>query len=496
MAANWLDNIIGVFDPVSKARRVRARAVSAVLEDHLRKYEGASVGRRTKNWRTPSSSANTEIAQSLPALRNRSRALVRDNCYAKRGISVIRENVVGTGIIMQVNGPSESKSRKIDSLFDSWAEETWIDYDGRHDIYGLQSLAITAVAESGEVLIRRRRPKSSDNIPVPLQLQVLEADHLDGSINAEPAKGNTIIQGIEFDSNGQRVAYHLTSDHPGDQNTYKKSTQSVRIPASDILHLYDCSRAGQVRGVPWLAPAIIKLRDLDEFEDAQLIRQKIAACFSAFVEDSEFASESNPIVDKPLVDRVEPGIIEHLPAGKKITFGIPPGVQGYKEFITTHLMAIASALGVTYEALTGDLSQVNFSSARMGWLEFQRNITGWQQRIMVAQFLRPLWGWFVQAASLAGYDPARLYPAMTMPRREMIDPTKEIQATIKAIRAGLMTLPEAIKMYGYDAHKQLAEIAATNTEIDKLGLTLDSDPRRTNPSGEAIQNEGKPDEED
>lgn len=483
--SNLLDNLIGFFSPLSKARRLCARLALAEAEKNLRKYEGASRGNRTKGWHTTGTSANAEITPSLSTLRNRSRDLVRNNCHAKRGMAVIRTNTVGTGIITQINGRSSKKAKVTDALFDAWAESTAIDYDRRHDIYGLQNIVIGTVAESGECLIRRRTPSSSDAQGVPLQLQILECDHLDsGMAPQQTANGNTIVQGIEFDTNGHRVAYHISENHPGESGCFCKFKVN-RIPASEILHVYDMARPGQVRGVPWLAPAIIKLRDLDEFEDAQLIRQKIAACFAAFVHGDDISgggfAQSSTL---PMSDRLEPGAIEHLPPGKEITFGAPPGVVGYQEYITTHLRAIASALGVTYEAMTGDFSNVNFSSGRMGWIEFQRNITDWQQRLMVSQFLRPLWQWFAEAASIVGYDVSGLCPDFTMPRREMIDPVSEIKAIAQGIRSGLITLPQAIKANGGDPAKQLEEIAATNDQLDRFGITLDTDPRKGKTGGE------------
>ncbi len=494
-AANWLDNVIGVFSPRTKARRLYARLALRQITNHLRKYEGAGGGRRVSGWRTTGASANAEIAPSLSALRNRARDLVRNNCYARRGIAVIKSNVVGTGIITQIKGGSAAKARRIDALFDDWAENTGIDYDGRNDIYGLQHLVIGTVAESGECLIRLRRADSIG--PLPLRLQVLEGDYLDNSmLPVKAAGGNEIVQGIEFDSSGRRVAYHLAEEHPGAAKSSGTKFRITRVPAEEVLHIYDAARAGQVRGVPWLAAALLKLRDLDEYEDAQLIRQKISACFAAFVHDADFAGDLASTTEDPaLGEKVEPGLIEHLPPGKEITFANPPGVQGYAEYISTHLMAIAASLGVTYEALTNDYSRVNFSSGRMGWLEFSRNVTDWQQRLMVAQFMMPLWQWFSAAADLVGKDTKGLYPVFTLPRREMIDPTKEIPATIKAVRAGLMSLPEAIKALGNDHVKQLQEIAESNALIDDLGLVLDSDPRTTKPSGEA-QKEVSDDEKD
>ena len=159
MSKNWLDNVIGFLSPRAEARRLRARLAVEYYGKVMgkRKYEGASNGNRLSGWITTGSSANTEIATGLPMIRNRSRDLVRNNCYAKRGISVIKSNVVGTGIITQAKGPNPKKADKIDALFHEWAEQTLIDFNGINDIYGLQSMVMNAVPESGEILIKKRQ---------------------------------------------------------------------------------------------------------------------------------------------------------------------------------------------------------------------------------------------------------------------------------------------------------------------------------------------------
>ena len=60
-----------------------------------------------------------------------------------------------------------------------------------------------------------------------------------------------------------------------------------------------------------------------------------------------------------------------------------------------------------------------------------------------------------------------------------------IQADILAVRAGLMTLKEAIARQGYDPGHVLAEIGATNAELDALGIVLDTDPRKATKTGAA-----------
>ena len=140
---------------------------------------------------------------------------------------------------------------------------------------------VRTMAESGEVLIRFRDRRIEDGLPVPLQLQVLEPDHLDSMKSGELPDGGFIVQGIEFDALGRRRAYWLFSTHPGDSRG--RSLVSKPVPAAQVLHLYERLRPGQVRGVPWFAPVILKLRDLDDYDDAELMRKKIEACFAAFV---------------------------------------------------------------------------------------------------------------------------------------------------------------------------------------------------------------------
>lgn len=453
-----------------------------------RQYEGASKSQRMRRWRTKSSSANSEIAGGLSTLRNRSRDLRRNNPYAAKGIQVIGSNVVGYGIRTQFRNQNDTPGEEtpLEKAWKDWAHTKAIDFDGRHNIFGLQRLVMEAVAESGEVLVRKR---FDANNKFPLQYQVLESDFLDTTLTIPAKNGGQIIQGIEFDKQGKRVAYHLWESHPGgqDQDFFIPSLKSNRVPAEEVMHIFRMDRPGQARGVPWLAPVIVRLKDLDDYEDAQLMRQKIAACFTAFVRDiGPDITDQDEDCGDDLGDKIEPALIEHLPPGKTIEFADPPTVENYKEYITTLLHGIAAGLGVTYEALTGDLSDVNFSSGRMGWLEFQRNIETWRQHIIIAHLLDPIVEDFRQIGSILGLNFQSVTHVHTPPRREMIDPTKEVPAKIKAIRAGLTTLSDEIMAHGKDPQDHLAQMAKDMELLDELGLTLDSDPRQKDQSGKDI----------
>ncbi|OFZ54970.1 MAG: phage portal protein [Bdellovibrionales bacterium RIFOXYC1_FULL_54_43] len=485
---NWIDRVIEFISPQAGFARYRARLAQRALSDFERKYEGASVGRRTDGWFANSTSANTENAPALSRLRNRSRDLVRNNPYAARAVQAIQTNTIGTGIIPQPSGRSTRATKDLTSAWERWAETTECDADGVLDFYGIQGLVMRTIAESGECLVRRRWRRSSDGLSIPVQLQVLEPDYIDTTKSGTTDTGGYIIQGIEFDSIGRRVAYWLFQDHPGDGFSGRSfSAEPKRVDSSEILHLFRQDRAGQVRGIPWGASVIIKLRDLDELEDAQLTKQKTAACFAAFVHDIE-APQDPTKAAKNFTKVLKPGAIEMLPPGKQITFPSVPSASddGHSSRV---LHAVAMGFGVTYELMTGDFGNVNFSSGRMGWIEFHRNVEQWRWQLIIPRLCVPVWQWFCDAAYLQGYQSQDATASWTPPRREMIDPTREIPAIRDAIRSGVKTLSEAIREQGNDPERQLHEWKRDAELLDKLGLTLDSDPRKVSQAGGAQKNE-------
>lgn len=452
-----------------------------------RKYDGGSKGRRTSGWLTGGGDSNAQIQSDLPTLRERSRDLRRNNAYIHKAIDIISNNVVGKGIMTQWDDDD------VEALWKKWAYSTNVDYDGRNDLRGLQRLAMEAVAESGEVLIRKRIVTGQE---FPLQYQVLEADFLDNTIlNTRPNKnGNFVIQGIEFDGNGKRVGYHIYQSHPGSVDHIYNSLESTFIPAKEILHIYRAERPGQVRGVPWASPVMIRVKDLDDFEDAQLMRQKVAACFTAFVHD--ISADVDCDDESDLGEKIEPALIEQLPPGKTITFADPPGVENYKEYTSSQLRAVAAGIGISYEELTGDLTETNYSSGRMGHISMQRNVDSWRASLMIMHFLDPVVDDFKEMSSIMGRNIDKNKATHIPPRREMIDPTKEIPAMVDSIRAGLSSRTEAVASLGKDISDVNASIDKDNKKADELGFILDSDPRKTTTSGKLHENGEKQDEQE
>lgn len=480
-----IDTLIGWMSPERALKRARARLALKVVEDHAkRRYEGAAKSRRTTGWKAPASSANAETLSDLATLRNRHRDLVRNNPWARRAVNCIATNTVGYGIEAAIRSRSKVRATRLQNLWKQWSGGFECDAEGCHNLAGLQSQIMRTVPESGEALVLRVRRPSSSGLTVPLQIRVLEPDQLDSLRNGATAGGGRIIQGIEYDKSGQRVAYWLYTSHPGDPLSLPSRQDVQRVDAKDVAHVYIADRPGQARGVPWGASVLLKMRDLDDYSDAFLLRQKLANCFTAFVEDSDLAPGATGSTT-PLTETLEPGAIEILPNGKKVTFSNPPPAGDYGKFNSDNLYAIASAYGITFEALTGNLVNVSFTSGRMGWLEMQRNIEYWRWQMLIPQGLARISDWFLEAAGMMGERVDDAIFSWTPPKRELIDPPREVPPMIKAMRAGVTSLKETHRELGYDTEQVLAEIAEVNEMADKLGLVLDTDPRKVSISGGA-----------
>jgi lambda family phage portal protein len=465
----------------------RARIIArAQAEFFARNYEAAAGGRRTAHWPRSQADANAAAGASLPTLRALSRDLRRNNPWARRGVQIIANNTAGWGIVPR---PS-SKGKGLAQAWRAWAETPQCDAGGRLTFNGMQRHIMETIVESGAALIRARWRYLEDGLALPLQLQVLEPDYIDLSRDGFIGpSGGPVLQGIEFDKLGRRAAYYLFAAHPGSSQA---TGQSKRIPASEILHVFRSERPGQIHGVPWLAAVIARLREFDEYEDATIMRHKIAALFAAFVSDpsgdpAAAASGTQDTGAGLAIETLEPGMIKYLAPGQQVDFGAPP-VPADGGFTDRSLRAVAMGLGVTFEDLTGNLQGVNYSSGRLGWLTHWANVEDWRWNMLIPQFCAPAWEWAMQAAWMAGVLGSSPNPEIpkaewTPPPKPMLDPDKEGLAATRRVRSGIATLPEVIREQGKDPDAHIAEIAESNAKLDALGIWLDSDPRRMSQAG-------------
>lgn len=486
MAISRWDRFLCSVFPKWGIKRLESKAL-------LRSYEAAGSGRRTSSWNKSSADADGASLSALVPLRGLSRDLRRNNSWARRGIEVITGNTVGNGIEAKAKTKDAQLAEVAIELWKDWSETTACDFDGRLDFKGLQRLAMDVLVESGEALVLKEAANVEDGLPVPLRIRILEPDFIDTRKEGLTANGARVRQGIELDGQGRRVAYWLYKQHPGATGFATGTTtflESVRHPASDVIHLYRVDRAGQMRGVPWLCTAISRLNDFTDYEDAKLMQAKVQALFSAFVSDMDGQAKSlgPEDADDDEIETIEPGQVQYLKPGQEVTFPNPPTAT-LENFTADQLRAIAAGLGVTYEDLSNDYSQVNFSSARMGRLAHQINVKRWRRELVIGLLCKGVWGWVMNFAAGMNDWPSVPGSSWTSPPMPMIAPDKEIRALKEGVRSGFMTLNEAIRERGEDPVTHLQEIADTNKRLDDLEITLDSDPRHTSTSG-GIQDAG------
>ena len=467
---NLIDRIVSTFNPVAGLRRHAAREILS------RAYEGASK-RDGWNPRRPGASANTDHKMDASTLRTRARALAQNVPYIARGLGSLQANVIGTGFTPR---SLAKNADAIDALWDDWTRVA--DADGRLDLYGLQAAAYRAMEQDGECLIRLRTRRHEDGLPVPLQVQLLEIDWLDSTKNATN-RGNLITNGIEYDSLGAVVAYWLYDQHPGELLGMRTArSASHPVPAASIIHLYNPDRPGQGRGITRLAPVIALVRDLRVYEDAELARKNLETRLSVLA-SGDPAAMAAPGLDGTRTDAqirkdgnlgaLSGGGIIQVPSGLNLTVIEPKAAPGYVEYVKQQLHIVAAGMGITYEMLTGDVREVNFSSARVALLEFRRCAEQLQWHVIIPKLCDPLWRAFIDAAYLGGQIPRKDYARdWSTPKWSYVNPVQDVAADLDEISGGLSSFSEKLRQRGYKPDMVFAELKSDMDRLKKDG-TLD-----------------------
>lgn len=453
-----------------------------------RKYEAADKGRRTSRFPGNAKSPNLDIGADASRLRERARYLYQNTPYSKRAVNALGNGIVGTGItptfrIKDLKDPKqEPKELKvIRALWDAFAATDALDvrkgcdFYGRLTFAGINKLVVKTMERDGECMIMRRRVPLKES-PLGIQLQVLEMEYLAEHVNYQQLDGGGwTYNGIEYDKRGKTVAYWLYQRHPSEWYSEPK-----RVSADDIIHLLDVNFAAQNRGVTSAATTIVTESDLDEYEDALIMGKKVQASFAlARVKMDPGAIENAGEKDEYDTDmeRIEPGMIYDLYPGEQLTGITPPTAPGAEDYLKSQQRKIASGWEVTYEMMTGDLTNVNFSSGRMGWIEHGRTIEHKQWITLIPQFNNRVMGWVLEQILIVPGGlmtlPAGLVITWTTPRREMLDPVKETEAALMQMRAGEKPWSERVKENG-DNPEEVAEAYKRDKALwESMGMKAD-----------------------
>jgi lambda family phage portal protein len=454
-------------------------------------YEGAAEGRRSASWDAPDAGFNSIAIPALRNLRSRSRAAVRNDPYAFNIIDKRVSNLIGTGITPRPKTQDDELRHLLQELWADWTEES--DADGLTDFYGQQALIARTVETAGECFIRLRPRSLDEGLVVPLQLQVLAPEFVPHDKFEMARNGNIIRAGIEFSPDSRRVAYWMYRSHPGDVSSLNSGyNQLVRVPASQVLHIFEPVEPGQLRGLPRLSPVLKRLRSLDNYDDAVLFRQEVANLFAGFIKKpspDDIQTPVDPVTGAPLnlaadgftpMVALEPGTMQELLPGEEVEFSTPPDAgNNYADFMRQQLMAAAAGAGMPYEILTGDMREVNDRALRVVLTEFRRRLEQLQFGVYVHQLCRPVRAAWMDMAVLSG---AVLLPDYTQRRREYlrtrwvpqgwayIHPVQDVQSRTMEVNAGFASRSEMVLRTGYDAETVDEENAADAERARGKGL--------------------------
>lgn len=456
-----------------------------------RNFAGGQFGRLLNDWIAASTNIDSEISTSLPALRNRARQLVRDNDFAKAAKRAVQVNVVGTGMELQAQikmmrggGMNDDLNEKIEAIWKSWSQAGNCHVSGKLALNEICSMVVGSLVDSGEILIRMV-PKQFGKSRVPLGLEIIEADQLDETRNGKH-NGNTIRMGVEVDEWHRPVNYWITQTHPGDNVTgVGGKKESVPIPASQILHLFVSDRPGQTRGYPMMHSSIKRLHHLSGFEEAEVIYNRSAASMMGFLETPEGEVYSDDVVDDERVMDFAPGMIRGLAPGERFVGFNPNKPSGnYEPFVRAMIRAIAAGIGCSYETISRDFSQTNYSSSRLSLLEDREN---WKvlQKWIIQKFLQPVYEKWLEQAVLSGALQLDGYSAMPEHYHQVrwqtrgwswVDPLKEVKAYQEAVRNGFLTVTDVVAQTGGDIEDLIRARERELKLMEESGLTYDSNP--------------------
>lgn len=465
---------------IRRALREELKAARASMANgarvDTRMYQSARPSRLNSPGFVSTTSADSELVSSLTNLRNRSRQLVRDAAYAKRAKVIIQNNVVGSGIglqakVMATRGQlRETVNDDIEEAWEDWACGEYCHTGGALHFSDLERAIMAQVFEAGEAFIRLHFSAFGGS-EVPLGLELIEAERIADELQypipapyATSPKGAVVRMGVEVDPFGRPIAYWIREQHPADLRWIVGQPNRVeRVPAEQIIHLRLIDRWPQTRGEPWLHATAGKLNDMDGYSEAEIVAARAGACISGTIETPNPNSALVTQIDGSgsglgAEVQLEAGTFQRLAPGEELKPFMPNRPNSaFEPFMRAMLreMAAGTGYGISYEALSRDYSQHNYSSQRAAMLDdrdsfkvlqqwFIRNFRWKVHKIWLKQAVLAR---AVSTIGIAEYalDPEKFECCAFKARGwGWIDPTKEVQAYEDAIKAGLTTRADVI----------------------------------------------------
>jgi lambda family phage portal protein len=369
------------------------------------------------------------------------------------------------------------------------------------DFNGMLSQIVRTRRAAGEIFIRRRLRRPSDGLPVPLQYQLIEPELCPHDQNSFVAGGRVVRAGIEFDPIGKRRAYWMYRSHPGDFFMGQfRDLELVAVPAESVIHHYAPLRPGQIRGVPAIVQALIKAKDFDEYDDAELVRKKNRSAFTGAITRPTYTPDVDDLYDPltgepinkdfngiPVTDIQAGQFFTTLPGEDIKLFDGDSTGGGYADFVRQQLLGIGAGQDVPYEFISGDFSELNDRTLRVVLAEYHRSVEQDRWQLTIPQVCYPIWKDFVDMAILSGALPEPLGIPPEDYQKVACHPEgwpylhamQDAEADVIRIKNGLTSRKRTAAELGEDIREIDEENAEDKARAESLGLKYGDDAKPT-----------------
>lgn len=518
MKSSILDRAIGFVSPRRQAERVRARLDLQRMEIAASAMSGYEAAKRERaalrNFNARARTADEDGLPGLSDIRARSRHMMMNAPIARGAVSTVVTNAVGTGLRLSAQpdragllAGTNATDTQIGAFADA-AQREWRLFDRKEhaDTHGctsfreMQELVFRTVLVSGDCFVAV--VKAPGGSPFDVALQLIEADRVSNPNHRSDTE--TLAGGIEYSAGGSPVAIHV-SELPR-TGTGPRNWRRLPLRAPDgsprVLHLLHRERIGQSRGVPYLAPVMAALKDLDRFSEAELtaavLNAMIAIVGQAPDGSSPLKAEAEaygagaggavPGLRRTDV-RLEPGmILEGFMPGETIeSFSSERPSTGFDPFVQAVLRQVGAALGIPFELLVLHFT-ASYSASR-GALLMARAFFLARREWLARELCQPVYELVLRNAMLRGRiiapgfleDPmARecwLGARWTGPGMGQINPQVEIRAAREAVEARLASRTRmTAELFGDDWE-------ATETELEWEDERIGAAPPTPGPLG-------------
>lgn len=434
-------------------------------------YEAAQThDGNQRHWSRAKSShpASLNTPVNRRTLRNRSRYEYDNNSYCRGAVDTLVADLIGRGPRLQVHGIDRNLCRLIETSFESWSRASGLNNALR--------ILETSRRRDGEGFI----VFSSDLSFIPicrvsLDLRLIEADQIAEPFYTPYLRDDNSDDGIKCDQNGKPIAYSILRAHPSDPRSYGSSWKNDWVPASHVIHWFRPTRAGQLRGIPELTPALELFAQLRRYTLATIRAAETAAMLAGVMETNIPAAE--PMIQESPIDYIplEVGSLLTLPAGwHGSQFKPEQPTTNYPAFVDVLLREIGRCLDIPFGVIAGDSSKYNYSSARLDHQSYEM-----RRDIDRSEFIRcvinPIFERWYEEFRLAMLQDGIVLPTQftrtwNFDARPSIDPLKDATTDNLRLMNGTTTLSEIFSARGLDWEEQLIQRRRELDRCRELGL--------------------------